>query len=171
MDILSILSPKLDSTKIAQGFPSDSVVKNLPASCRRCKGCGVNPWVGKIPWRREWQPTPIFLPGESHGQRNLAGYSPWGRRRVRHDLETKQQQGCSTKSTYLQAFPTCGPSPCPLLLPLGPPSILPSPSIRSGSRRGSLVPSGLCLKMPSSCSCETCLRDTDSSWTMNSLMF
>ena len=39
---------------------------------------GVNPWVGTIPWRREWQPTPVFLPGESHGQRSLAGYSPWG---------------------------------------------------------------------------------------------
>ena len=34
--------------------------------------------VGKIPWRREWQPTPAFLPGESHGQRSLVGYSPWG---------------------------------------------------------------------------------------------
>ena len=36
-----------------------------------------NPWVGKIPWRRVQQPTPVFLPGESHGQRSLAGYSPW----------------------------------------------------------------------------------------------
>ena len=35
-------------------------------------------WVQKIPWRRKWQPTPVFLPGESHGQRSLAGYSPWG---------------------------------------------------------------------------------------------
>ena len=35
-----------------------------------------NPWFGKIPWRRKWQPTPVFLPGKSHGQRNLAGYSP-----------------------------------------------------------------------------------------------
>ena len=35
-------------------------------------------WVGKIPWRRKWQPTPVFLPGESHGQRSLAGYNPWG---------------------------------------------------------------------------------------------
>ena len=40
--------------------------------------------VGKIFWRTEWQPTPVFLPGESHGQRSLAGYSPWGCR-VRHD--------------------------------------------------------------------------------------
>ena len=39
---------------------------------------GFDPWVGKIPWRKEWQPTPVFLPGESHGQRNLASYSPWG---------------------------------------------------------------------------------------------
>ena len=39
---------------------------------------GFDPWVGKIPWRRKWQPTPVFLPGKSHGQRSLAGYSPWG---------------------------------------------------------------------------------------------
>ena len=37
-----------------------------------------DPWVGKIPWRRKWQPTPIFFPGEFHGQRSLAGYSLWG---------------------------------------------------------------------------------------------
>ena len=37
-----------------------------------------HPWVRKIPWRREWQPTPVFLPGECHGQRNLACYTPWG---------------------------------------------------------------------------------------------
>ena len=37
-----------------------------------------DPWVGKIPWSRAWQPTPVFLPGDSHGQRSLAGYSPWG---------------------------------------------------------------------------------------------
>ena len=46
--------------------------------CRRCKRHRFDPWVGKIPWRRAWQPTPMFLPGESHGQRNLMGYSPWG---------------------------------------------------------------------------------------------
>ena len=39
---------------------------------------GFNPWVGKIPWRRAWQPTPVFLPGESHGQRSLVGYGSWG---------------------------------------------------------------------------------------------
>ena len=39
---------------------------------------GFDPWVRKIPWRRVWQPTPVFLPGESHGQNSLVGYSPWG---------------------------------------------------------------------------------------------
>ena len=39
-------------------------------------------WVGKIPWRRNWQPTPVFLPEESHGQRSLVGYSPWGDKRL-----------------------------------------------------------------------------------------
>ena len=38
----------------------------------------VQSWVGKIPWRREWLPTPVFLPGEFHAQRILVGYSPWG---------------------------------------------------------------------------------------------
>ena len=44
--------------------------------CRRCKRHGFDSWVGKTPWRRAWQPTPVFLHGESHGQRNLVGYSP-----------------------------------------------------------------------------------------------
>ena len=44
----------------------------------QCRRHGFDPWVRKIPWRRKWQPTPAFLPGESHGQRSLAGYSPWG---------------------------------------------------------------------------------------------
>ena len=55
------------------------MVKQSARQCRRRRRPGFDPWVGKIPWRREWQPTPVFLPGESHGQRSLAGYSPWGR--------------------------------------------------------------------------------------------
>ena len=45
----------------------------------------VNPWVVQIPWRRKWQPAPVFLPGEFHGQRILVGYSPWGCKRVVHN--------------------------------------------------------------------------------------
>ena len=48
--------------------------------------------IRKIPWRREWHPTPVFLPGKSHGQKSLAGYSPWKSKRVVQDLETKQQR-------------------------------------------------------------------------------
>ena len=46
--------------------------------CLQCKRPRVHPWGRKIPWRREWQPTPVFLPGEFHGQRSPAGYSLWG---------------------------------------------------------------------------------------------
>ena len=54
----------------------------------QCKKSGFDPWVEKTSWRREWLSTPVFLPGESHGQRNLVGYSPWGSQRVRHDWTT-----------------------------------------------------------------------------------
>ena len=60
-----------------KSFSSVSVVKNLPAMSR-CRRSRFHPWVGKIPWKRAWQPTPGFLPGESHGQRSLVGYSPQG---------------------------------------------------------------------------------------------
>ena len=56
-----------------------------------CRRSGFDPWVGKIPWRRKWLTTPVFLPGEPHGQRGLAGYSPWDCKRVTYDLATKQQ--------------------------------------------------------------------------------
>ena len=54
----------------------------------QCRRPGFDPWVGKIPWRREWQPTPLFLPGEFHGQKRLVGHSPWGCKRIGHDWET-----------------------------------------------------------------------------------
>ena len=53
-----------------------SVVKNLPAM-QELQETRVRSWLRKIPWRRAWQPTPVFLPGASHGQRSLAGYVPW----------------------------------------------------------------------------------------------
>ena len=59
------------------GLPSDD--KRVYLQCRRP---GLDPWVGKFPWRKEWLPTPVFLPGEFHGQRNLAGYSPWGHKEL-----------------------------------------------------------------------------------------
>ena len=56
------------------------VVKNLPVNGGRCKRHGFDPWVGKIPWRRAQQPTPVFLSGESHEQRSLVGNCPEGRK-------------------------------------------------------------------------------------------
>ena len=73
------------------------VVKNLPANavdtCSRQKRCGFDPWVWKIPWGREWQSTPVFIPGKSHGQRSLpGGLQSTGSQRVRCDLVIKQQR-------------------------------------------------------------------------------
>jgi len=67
------------------GFPGGTRDKELACQHRRHKRSRFDPWVGKIIWRRTWQPTSVFLPGESHGQRSLAGGSPWGHR-VGHDL-------------------------------------------------------------------------------------
>ena len=64
--------------KLNRGFPDGSAVRTY-LQCRRLgKRCEYDLWVGKIPWRKEWLPTPVFLPRESHGQRSLVGYSPRG---------------------------------------------------------------------------------------------
>ena len=61
-----------------QGLPTWRGGKEPSCHCRRHKRHGFDSWVGKIPWRRKWQPTPVFLPGKSHRQRSLVGYSLWG---------------------------------------------------------------------------------------------
>ena len=58
------------------GFPHDASGKESACQYRRCKSPEFYPWVSKIPWRKKWQPTPVFLTGESYGQRSLAGYGP-----------------------------------------------------------------------------------------------
>ena len=57
-------------------FPGGARGKELACQCRRRNRCWFDSWVGTTPWRRAWQPTPLFLPEESHGQRSLAGYGP-----------------------------------------------------------------------------------------------
>ena len=102
------------------------MVKNLPAM----QETGFDPWVGKIPWRKEWQPTPVFLPGESHGQRNLGWQKLDTTEQLTHILLHKlllsnyyiflivTQFSCSVMSNSLQphglqhARPPC-PSPTP----------------------------------------------------------
>ena len=72
---------KKKNTNIAYCAQVALVVKNLPANAGDMRP-KFNPWVGKITQRRAQQPTPVFLPGESCGQRSLAGYSPWGRKEL-----------------------------------------------------------------------------------------
>jgi len=64
-------------------------LRGKESGCLQCRRLGFDPWVGRIPWRRKWQPIPVFLPGKFHGQRSLAGYRPWGQKRVGHKLVTK----------------------------------------------------------------------------------
>ena len=63
----------LNSSMLLLGLPRWLSGKEPACQCRRHKRCGFNPWVGKIPWRRARHPTPVFLPGKSHGQRSLVG--------------------------------------------------------------------------------------------------
>ena len=60
---------------ITYGLPR--LLSGKDSACQ-CGRPGFDPWVGKIPWRRKWQPTPVFLPGQSHGPRSRVGYSSWG---------------------------------------------------------------------------------------------
>ena len=71
--------------KINMGFPGDSVVKSLPASVGGAGDTASVPGSERFPCRRKWQTVPVFLPGKSHGQRSLMGYSLWGHKRVRCD--------------------------------------------------------------------------------------
>ena len=67
---------------ITWGFPSGARGKDPTCQCRSHRRCGLRPWVGKLPWRRAWQPNPVSLPGESHGQGSLVGYRPWNLKEV-----------------------------------------------------------------------------------------
>ena len=80
------------------GLPEWLSGKESTCQCRRHR---FDPWVRKFPGIRKWQPTPAFLPGESHGQRNLADSSLRGHKRVGHNSATKQQQQKQQKKFHL----------------------------------------------------------------------
>ena len=65
-----------------RSFPGGASGKEPTCLRRSGKRHRFDPWVGKIPWRKGWQPTPVFVPGESHEQGSLVGYSPWGRKEL-----------------------------------------------------------------------------------------
>ena len=83
--------------KLSKGFPGGTSGKELSCQCRRHKRHEFDPWVRKMPWRRAWQSAPVFLPGESHGQRSLAGCSPQFHR-VRHNWSDSACTHAGTKS-------------------------------------------------------------------------
>ena len=104
---------------VYRGFPGGSSGREPTSLWRRHKRWGFNPWVGKIPWSRQWQPTPVFFPGEYHEQRSLAGYTVHGvpkswtqlKRLSRLALYIRycvsKHLGCSTKRGTVFASLTC----------------------------------------------------------------
>ena len=96
---LSVVWLKVHKDK---GFPGGPSGKEPTCHCRRHKRCRSLPLVGKIPWRRAWQLTPVFLPGESYGQRSLTGYSPW----VLKESDMTEQLNWTGSSTYMAALHT-----------------------------------------------------------------
>ena len=88
-------------------FPGDATGKEPACQCRRRKRCEFYPWVRKIPWRRAWQPTPVFFPGKFHGQRSLV--SSVGLHRVRHVW--------SNLSGTHRLSPSMSPSWSPIIAP------------------------------------------------------
>ena len=114
------------SIGIAQGFPGGS--DNKESACNA--GDPGSTWVRKIPWRRKWKPTPVLLPGEFHGQRSLAGYSPRGCR----ELDTTEQLSLSfiTKASCNETVRGSGRCDLERKISLGPlPSQSQSPSFFS----------------------------------------
>ena len=79
-DTSLIINNKYILILLYSSFPGGGNGKEPACQFRRQKRHRFNPWVGKISWRRKWQPTPVFLPWESHGQGRLVGYIPWGRK-------------------------------------------------------------------------------------------
>ena len=67
---------ELETTEVTESFPGGTSGKEPTFQCMRLKKYWFDPWVRKIPWRMAWPPIPVFLPGESHGQRSLAVYGP-----------------------------------------------------------------------------------------------
>ena len=93
--------------------PGGSNGKESACQCRRW---GFNPWVRKIPWRRKWQPTPVFLPGKCHGQRSLEGYS-MGSQRGGHDWATERDETVEENSSRMASpedseWLRCGRTSC-----------------------------------------------------------
>ena len=98
------------------GFPGGSVVKNLPSNVRDIGDASLIFGLGRSPWRRKWQPTPVFLPVKSQGQRSLVGYSPWGHKesntieQLNNNTLAHHGKAAAAAAKSLQSCPTlCDP--------------------------------------------------------------
>ena len=102
----------LKRKKIAEAYFLSNFIITGYTTARASLGAqrrpGLNRWVGKIPWRRKWQPTPVSLPGESHGQRSLVGYSPWGRK----ESDTTERLHFHTTAIWPESHPGSSDSRC-----------------------------------------------------------
>ena len=88
------------------GFPKWRSGKESACHCLRYKRLKFDHWVRKIPWRRKWQPTPVFLPGKSCGQRSLAGCSPWGCKELNTRAETEQRNNSNMQNRRIPGLET-----------------------------------------------------------------
>ena len=95
------------SAKTMPSFPGGTSGKESTCQSRRCRRRGFDPWVRKIPCRRKWQPTPVFLPEKFHGQRSLTDYSPWYCKEsdVAKQLNTHTQGQYYRNTEYRDFFP------------------------------------------------------------------
>ena len=82
----------------SNGFPRWLSSKESACQRRKCRRLGFDPWVRTIPWRRKWQPTPVFLPGESHGQKSLPSYRGWCPRSL------NSRVNCTYRVLYILQF-------------------------------------------------------------------
>ena len=95
------------------GFRGGANGKETICQCRRLKRGWFDPWVRKIPWRKAWQLTPVFFPGESHDQRSLVGYSPWGHRGRRNwatSYALMRRGPKASTNTFLKVLPATSSS-------------------------------------------------------------
>ena len=93
--------PDLQARIFEMGFPGDTSGKESACQWRKCKR--LNPWVRKIPWIRQWQPVPVFLPGKFHRQKSLVGY----RSRVCKELDTTDHEHNIWTTPYCFYFCSC----------------------------------------------------------------
>ena len=99
------------------GLPKWLSDKESACQCRRCRIHGFDPWVRKILWRRKWKPTPVRLPGECHRQKSLAGYTPWGHKRVGPDLVTKTHNEMGNVYKHISSHISSGQGMNPTFTP------------------------------------------------------